>query len=520
MAESFLLIGLTLLASLSPLLTFATLWQVKEWRLNRLLEHLRHENALLQLLGRVRPLIVLVWLPMNAIPALDRTWLLIGCLSLLAGLTVIQIALRRQRFPVWTHKTKILTAGAMLLSYLIALFFGIPYSLITNHYSLFVLPFLVLLQPLFLTLIWIAFYPIDRLMKRRVMDRARTVRNQYPDLTVVGVTGSVGKTTTKELIAHIVSDLEPLATPAHVNSELGIAQWMIKALPAFAASHSQGIVIVEMGAYRKGEIKLMSSYVRQNVSVVTHVGTQHIALFGSQQNLFEGKSELVTSLPTDGHAFLNGDNEFTRKMNELSPCPVTIVGTGGPADLQAYDIEETGSGIRFTVEGHQVKVPLNGTHNVTNILLAIAVARHLEVGWDVILRQLGCFRPLSRTFQVRESSGVKILDDTHNASAASLKAAIAWAKVQPFEQKALLFAGLIEMGEEQAQAEIELGALAAPVFSRAIVIDAQSAKNFREGFGKEVETLNSLTGSVNAGSLLVCVGRMPPSTINRLLPNL
>ena len=398
------------------------------------------------------------------------------------------------------------------------------------------LPFLILLQPVMLTLAWLLWYPVDAFLKNRIITQARTLREKFPDLTVIGVTGSVGKTTTKELLACVLKDLHPAVTPVHVNAEIGVARWLLRQLrvasyelrePPFGSAQSRlhpqpatrnpQFLIVELGAYRKGEIATLCSFAHPTLGVVTHVGTQHIALFGSQEKLFEAKSELMQSLPPDGRAFLNGDNALTRKMATISPCPAVIVGTGGSCDLEAFDIEETPKGIRFRARDVLFELPLHGTHNVTNVLLAIAVGEHLGIKIDRMRELLKTFAPLSQTFSVRTESGVRILDDTHNSSTASMKAAIAWARTQPEEHKILLAAGLIEMGDLQSPAERELGGLAAAVFGRTIVTDEQSAKNFMAG-GAVVETLSKNSTSVPQGSLLVCVGRMSPSTIRRLLP--
>ncbi len=479
-----------------------------------MLEHLRREGWLTQLWGKSRPAIVALYAVAFFLVREDKFFPIIVftlALIVLATLSFAQITLGRQRYPVFTKKAVMLTATAGLLTILIALAVA-PTDLIV------LLPVLVLLQPLTLTVAWLLLYPVDALLKNRIIARARRLREQHPDLTVIGVTGSVGKTTTKELLACMLKDLNPAVTPAHVNSEIGVAQWISSRLAGPAPEPGPDVLIVEMGAYRKGEISLMCGYVRPTLGVVTHVGTQHIALFGSQQNLFEAKAELIRSLPAEGRAFLNGDNELCRNMASVSPCPVVIVGTGGQCDLEAFDIEETPRGIRFRARDTVFDVPLHGTHNVSNVLLAIAVGEHVNVAFPRMRELLLHFTPLSQTFSVREEAGVKILDDTHNSSSASLKAAIAWARTQPEEHKVLLAAGLIEMGEFQSPAEQELGAFATQVFDRIIVIDPQSARNFAAGGAKNIEEFSRSMPEVLSGSLLICAGRMSPATIRKILP--
>ncbi|MFA6038876.1 MAG: UDP-N-acetylmuramoyl-tripeptide--D-alanyl-D-alanine ligase [Candidatus Peribacteraceae bacterium] len=534
-----LTVPLGLLAALSPLLTYASLWQVKEWRWDRLREEIVRERTILPLVGgKIRPLLVIVY----AITLFFlRTGSLVpATLLLLSLLTVIQFAFRKQRTPVWTSKAKALVALALLLD--TALIIAAPFFF---RHAPFVIPLLPLLQSAVLTLSWALFLPVDRALKRRIFAAARAVRSAHPELLVIGITGSVGKTTTKELLAHVLSGKtssqagasnnpsllspaergqeergqvgEVLFTPAHVNTEVGVAQWMLKNLSGKTIPRGTPLII-EMGAYRKGEIRNLCSIVQPRFGIVTFIGNQHLALFGSSRALLEAKGELLQALPDEGHAFLNGDCERCRDMRAFCRCPVTVVGTGGAADLEAFDIEETTSGIRFTVGDVPFSLPLHGTHNVANILLVIAVAERLGISRKAIAERIRTFTPPHRTFEVRRERDVTVLDDTHNASAASFKAAIAWAKNQPFERKILLTSGIIELGEEHERTHRELGMLSAAVFHDAVFLDPGSATFFAEGYGKPVSSLTRLTPRVPAGSLLVCVGRMSPATLQRFLP--
>lgn len=505
-----LFVILTVISALSPLLTLSWLWQLKEWRRDRLLEHLRRDGIVKQLWGVARP--VVVGLSVIALFVLRGDPLaivtLMTALMLLSTMTVVQIALGKQRRPTFTKKAITITGTAGLLT--------LAGAIVAERTEWIVLlPFIVLLQPLTIVIAWLAWKPVDAFLKHRIIAHAAHMRRKFSDLTVIGVTGSVGKTTAKELLACVLDDLQPAVTPNHVNSEIGVARWISSRL----AKKDARVFVVEMGAYKKGEIALLCSFVQPSMGVVTSVGTQHIALFGSQEALFQAKSELVLSLPQNGHAFLNGDSDLCRSMAKLSPCPRTIVGTGGQCDLEAFDIEETSYGIRFRVDSTIFDLSLHGTHNVSNVLLAIAVGQTLGISMERMRARLRSFSPLSQTFEVREEHGVRILDDTHNSSAASVKAAIAWAKVQPEAHKTLLAAGLIEMGEYQSPAEKELGLLASTVFERVVVIDAASARNFSAEGKCRVETLGPDTRRVPAGSLLVCSGRMPGTILSRLLPH-
>ncbi|MEI8230709.1 MAG: UDP-N-acetylmuramoyl-tripeptide--D-alanyl-D-alanine ligase [Candidatus Peregrinibacteria bacterium] len=503
-----LLILLTALASLPPLLTAAHLWQIKEWRWDRLREHFRSEGLLRQIFGTLRPLMLVLTLPFLWLSWLSpQTWT-ISSLTLLTLLGLAQIILDRQPMPKWTMKSLTLTAGATALSLVTALF------LLYAEHGFIALPFHPLLQPFFLVVAWIIFRPLDLFLKRRVLQRAQILREQHPDLIVIGITGSVGKTTTKELLMHILQSRGAASTPAYVNTEMGVAQWLTTTLSKPEVS---GILIVEMGAYKQGEIALLCRVTKPTIGVITFIGTQHIALFGSQEKLLTTKAELFDALPGDGIAILNSDSPFADTLKAKAHCSLMTVSTGERADLCAIDIEEMPMGIHFRAGDAVFNVPLHGTHNVSNILLAVAAAESLGMKRRDIARILSDFQPPKHTFSVRAESGITLLDDTHNASAASFKAAIGWAKGQPMEEKVLLTSGLIELGESEDRTHAELGMEAAGIFDRVIFTHPRHSRSFAQGFGKPVEIVDRDVQPVHRNALLVCIGRVPEETVKRLM---
>ncbi|MEK7563297.1 MAG: UDP-N-acetylmuramoyl-tripeptide--D-alanyl-D-alanine ligase [Patescibacteria group bacterium] len=537
-------IGLILLgfgiAALSPLLTFAHLWQIKEWRWDRLMDHAREEGAFRTFLNPLRILVGATWAAgflilvlaiqmgygENHSEGLLSVWGLLLPAGL-ATLSILQITLRRQPLPVWTQKAKSIVALSVLLTTLFLVLFweytttgyDKPGNVIETHplrSLIIVLPFT---ESFVVMLAWTLLLPLDTFLKQRILNRARRLRSAHPEITVIGVTGSMGKTTTKELLACALGK-DAIATSAYVNSEIGVARWLLKNLDAKKLrSQEASVYVVEMGAYRRGEIALLCSIAQPNLGVITAIGTQHIALFGSQEDLLSAKGELVEALPEHGHAFINIDSALSTKLRTRARCPVTTVGTGGPSDCEAFDIEETPRGIRFRVGETPFSLPLHGTHNVTNVLLTIAVAEHLKIPHAVIAERLSRFAPLPGTFSVEERNGVTVLNDTHNCSPESAAAAIRWAESRPASQKILLTSGIIEQGKETLSVHRELGQQCVPVFPRVIFLNKKLAQFFAQGYGKNVEIYSKEITPVSAGSLLVCLGRMPKSTIERLLPH-
>lgn len=517
-----LLCGVLLLAALGPILTFARLWQLKEWRFDRLREHMRREGWLRQLFGWARPMIVaiglLIFFLLPLLPdawPLDRVYVLLATWGMLAWFTLFRFVMSMQQRPVWTAKALAVTGCALALilltGFLLLLFRE------ESFVGLILLP-LPLLSSSALALALLLLLPLDCNLKRRMIARARAVRQQCPALTVIGITGSVGKTTTKELLGHLLSSRRALITPAHVNTELGIADLMMHTL-----KEDQEIFIVEMGAYRRGEIAALCSLVSPHIGIITYVGDQHLALFGSMEDLCRAKGELFAALPPQGHAFVNADSPFCSDLGALASCPLHTVGTGGHATYEAYDIQENASGLSFTVRGIAFQIPLRGTHQVTNVLLAISVAETLGVPLGMSAELLKTFQGLPQTFEKKVGAqGQVVLDDTHNASSASFRAVIEWARVYDAKQKVLVTPGLIELGSAEGPIARELGFQARDVFHEVIFLDKKCAQYFEQGFGKAVHVPRRRRGNLwmpqlTEGTLIVCEGRIPETLLQRFL---
>ena len=507
-----LLLCLTLLGSLPALFENARLWQLKEWRWHRLHAHISENGWFRPLFGLPRTGLALIALPLISLYGQVYPMTEVALL-LFAGTIAVPVLRRKQVGPVWTQKAIVTVGIALLLTASAAwLVLSTAPWLVARH----ILIGIAFFQPLFLGGSWFLLQPLDRMLKQRRFARARTLRVSLPDLNVIAITGSVGKTTTKELLQHLLRERNAVATPAFVNSELGVTDWFIKTC---SKTSPPAIAVVEVGAYRAGEIALVCSIIQPTMSVVTYIGKQHLALFGSEEKLLEAKAEIVSALKPDGHLFLNADNERSASLSARSPCPVTTVGTVH-GNRRAQDLEETRDGLRFTLDTVRFDVPLHGTHNISNILLAVAVAEKLGLPLTECAERLRKFSPPRQTFTVRQERGCTVLDDTHNSSPHSFQAAIEWARTQPNDHKVLLCSGLIELGEEHDRVHIELGQLCTPVFERIICTSGRSGRAIAEGYDRPVETPHPKLVPIVPGSLLVCEGRVPVTLIHQLLPSL
>lgn len=246
------------------------------------------------------------------------------------------------------------------------------------------------------------------------------------DLRVVGITGSVGKSTTKEMIAEVLSTrFRTLKTPGNLNNEIGLPLTMTRLSPGHQYA------VMEMGFYVIGEIAFLCDMALPQVGVVSNIGTVHAERAGSQENIFLGKSELVQALPAapEGIAILNFDDPWVRKMEEKTRARVFFYGLSPEAHLWADKVEGLGlDGIRFRMhyqgETLHVKIPLIGRHSVHTALRAAAVGLVEGMNWQEILEGLSQGHTQLRLVAVRSESGALLLDDTYNASPESMLAAL------------------------------------------------------------------------------------------------
>jgi UDP-N-acetylmuramoyl-tripeptide--D-alanyl-D-alanine ligase len=302
-----------------------------------------------------------------------------------------------------------------------------------------------------------------------------------------------------------------------VNTEMGVAAWMTNILRS-EPMDSKRALIVEMGAYRIGEIALLCRIAKPTIGAITYVGNQHLSLFGSREAIIEGKGELFAALPADGRAFGNSDNDAFATLKKRCACPVTSVGTDRHADIQALDIEETANGIRFKALGTVFNIPIAGTHNVTGTLLAIAIAKELGLSLQEIATKLQTFKRVSRTFELKTVGDVTVLDDTYNSSPDSVRAAIEWAKKQPHPTKILVLEGIIELGDAEGIIHTELAKFASSVFSEAYAAHPRFLTYLRDGgFGERAQMAEKRLTKAEKGTLVVFAGRLSPAVMARFI---
>lgn len=279
---------------------------------------------------------------------------------------------------------------------------------------------------------------------------------------VIGITGSVGKSSTKELLAAVLSQRMPtLKSERSYNNEIGLP------LTLLALREEHRAVVVEMGTYGPGEIALLSEIARPQIGVVTNVSHSHLERMGTLEAIACAKAELPAALPADGLAVLNGDEPLVRAMASVTAAPVCLYGLAPDCDLRGDQVQSHGlAGFSFCVyeggEARRLHCALPGRHNVHNALAAVAVARHLGLSWEEVAAGLQDTRAHLRLLPVPGVGESTLLDDTYNASPYSCRAALDLLAEMPGRKIAVL-GDMYELGAFEEEGHRQVGGWAAEV---------------------------------------------------------
>ena len=279
---------------------------------------------------------------------------------------------------------------------------------------------------------------------------------------VVGVTGSVGKTTTKEFCAVALSGLgQTIKTEGNQNNELGLPRTL------FQIDSSTQYAVIEMGMNHAGEISRLSRCARPDVGVITCIGLSHIGNLGSQENICKAKLEICDGMPEGAPLILNYDDPFLRKAELPAHVrPVWYSMTSQEADVYASAIRQENDGMSFLLDDAEngcfmVHIPALGRHNVANALAAYCAASQLGLTPKEAIRLMKEFRQTGMRQQMMDSHGVRIIQDCYNANPNSMQAALEMFKEYPCKRRFAVLADMLELGDQARAAHEELGRLVA-----------------------------------------------------------
>lgn len=284
-------------------------------------------------------------------------------------------------------------------------------------------------------------------------------RNRFP-IPIVAVTGSNGKTTTKDMVAGVMARRwKILKTEGNLNNRVGVPQTLLR-----LSNHHKGAVI-EMGVDNVGQTTRLCEIVRPTIGIITNIGPDHLEFFGTMERSAQAKAELLDLLPSNGTAILNADDSYYEYLAARARCRVISFGLSSKADVRAMDVKSDGrhgTTFRLLLPGMTrrttVRIRVQGEHNVMNALAAGAVGSVLGVPGGVIAQGLSRFRPAAMRSQMFVSQGVKLIVDCYNANPASMKAAVQLLAQTGVKRKRIAVLGdMLELGPNAVQMHEDVG---------------------------------------------------------------
>ncbi len=293
----------------------------------------------------------------------------------------------------------------------------------------------------------------------RALQKLATYKRSMVDIPVVAVTGSVGKTSTKDIIASVMSkEYNVLKTEGNYNSQLGVALTVLRLRKEHTA------MVIELGMSELGEISRLTNIVKPTVAVITNVGTAHIGILGSRENILKAKLEILEGLQSDGKLVINNDNDLLHNwsMNSNAMCDVVTYGMENVSNVMAYNTVLTEDGSTYNVDvkrkTYNVQIGIGGNHFVSNSLCAIAVGRIFNITMENILDGIAHFELTKRRMQVEKlENKVTVINDCYNANYDSMKAAIEYLSKLEGSKKIAVLGDMLELGDYSEKLHRQVG---------------------------------------------------------------
>lgn len=362
------------------------------------------------------------------------------------------------------------------------------YNLSTLSLTIFLIGiFLVsLFVPFLLTFSNILIYPLEATINNLYLKSAKRKINKLKP-KVIAITGSYGKTSTKDFLASILSKrYRVLKTPGSFNTPMGICKIIRGEL-----SPEHEIFIVELGARKRGDIKELCGIVRPDIGIITAIGPQHLEMFKSIDNIKDAKYELIESLRPNGMAIFNNDDENCRiladRTHDKRVSRYGIKDNGDKLNLIAKDISINSQGIYFLAQNSKGGAmpfysKLLGRHNVYNILASVTVALELGMTINEIVEAVKSLEPSSHRLQlIRTAAGITVIDDAFNANPLGAKIALEVLGEFKGGRKVLVTPGLVELGESEYEENKQIGIAAAKICDFVFLIGPKRTKPIFEG---------------------------------------
>ncbi len=387
-------------------------------------------------------------------------------------------------------KPLVYTARVKRLLFTIIIIYLIPFIIfIFNNnlldLSLFISTILITLVYFIIFIANIVNYPVERIVYHHYERKAKNKLKSMPNLKIVGITGSYGKTSSKNILNDILNiKYNCLATPKSINTFNGLMITINNKLSKF-----DDVFIAEMGAYVKGEINGLCKLVNPSYGIITSIGTAHLETFGSEENILNGKMELAEYLPSSGAVVLNYDDEKQRNYKFKKEDHAKVLWVG----LDNKDLDVTASNIKCSYKGtsfdvkfkgdskiYKFETKLLGNHNVYNILQALALGHLFEIDVKDLIQAVKRVNVVEHRLEIKKFPTFYQIDDAYNSNPVGAKSALDVLKLMD-GKKVVVTPGMVELGSKEDELNMEFGKQIACVADEVILIGERRTKPIYRG---------------------------------------
>ena len=387
-------------------------------------------------------------------------------------------------------KPLVITKRVKRLIVTISIIYILPviFFFINTNYRNFCLLILAILTSLNYLIIYFANlinHPVERIVYHHFERLAKNKLKSMNNLKVIGITGSYGKTSSKNILNDILKiKFNCLATPKSINTFNGLMITINNKL-----SKLDDIFIAEMGAYVKGEINGLCKLVNPKYGIITSIGNAHLATFGSEQNIIDGKMELIEYLPSDGIGVLNKDDlkQKNYKIKNKNKCKIIWIGIDNKdVDVKASNIKCNSKGTSFTVKFKDIEktydfeTKLLGKHNVYNILASIALGYEFGISIKNLQQAVKKVKPVEHRLELKRLGDFYQIDDAYNSNPIGAKNALDVLDLMK-GTKVVVTPGMIELGEKEEEYNREFGRQISEVADKVILIGEKRTKPIKQG---------------------------------------
>lgn len=409
-------------------------------------------------------------------------WAGMGCALIIMLWISVSLLKRKYKKPlVVTKRVRRMYALFAALNVIIIALCGIFGKEV--YYAAVAAVALNIISPLVMLLTNLLLRPVETRINRKFYNEAKEILQSMPDLKIIGVTGSYGKTSTKHYLNRMLSEkYDVMMTPGNFNTTLGV----IRTIREYLKPYNE-VFIVEMGAKQVGDIKEICDLVNPTMGIVTAVGEQHLESFKTIENIQRTKFELVDALPADGFAVVN--NDFAMIANrpvENVECRRYAVSNPGGADFTAVIDAVTPAGTDFTVKGdgkeYSFHTRLVGECNISNLMAAVIVALKLDVEPKKIAYAIEKIEQVEHRLNMkRTAGGVTIIDDAYNSNPTGSRMALDVLSMMTSGKRILVTPGMVELGDRQYELNKEFGTYAATRCDVIIIVGQYNKDAIAEG---------------------------------------